>query len=122
MPGRIVNFEIPADDTAAATAFWGGLFGWTFDNPFPGGPGEYLITPIDGGGGAAITGMRPGERGPIVYLNVDDIDAGVARVTELGGEADPKVPVPGMGWFATCRDPHGNRFGIWQDDVGATMG
>jgi len=26
------------------------------------------------------------------------------------------MPVPQMGWFATCRDPHGNEFGIWQND------
>jgi predicted enzyme related to lactoylglutathione lyase len=24
-----------------------------------------------------------------------------------------------MGWFATCRDPHGNEFGLWQNDSNA---
>jgi predicted enzyme related to lactoylglutathione lyase len=24
-----------------------------------------------------------------------------------------------MGWFATCRDPHGNDFGLWQTDSSA---
>jgi len=24
-----------------------------------------------------------------------------------------------MGWFATCTDPHGNEFGLWQDDPSA---
>jgi predicted enzyme related to lactoylglutathione lyase len=24
-----------------------------------------------------------------------------------------------MGWFATCRDPHGNDFGLWQNDESA---
>jgi predicted enzyme related to lactoylglutathione lyase len=27
--------------------------------------------------------------------------------------------VPSMGWFATCRDPHGNDFGLWQTDSSA---
>jgi predicted enzyme related to lactoylglutathione lyase len=27
--------------------------------------------------------------------------------------------VPGMGWFATCTDPHGNEFGLWQTDTSA---
>jgi predicted enzyme related to lactoylglutathione lyase len=24
-----------------------------------------------------------------------------------------------MGWFATCKDPHGNVFGLWQSDPAA---
>jgi predicted enzyme related to lactoylglutathione lyase len=50
---------------------------------------------------------------------VDDINAGAARVKELGGEANDPGPVPGMGWFATCRDPQGNEFGLWQNDPSA---
>lgn len=119
MAGRIVNFEIPADDVPAATAFWGGLFGWEFTPVFPGGP-AYLMA--GEGIPVAISGMRPGERGPIAYLDVDDIDAGTGRVTELGGTTGEKMPVPGMGWFAVCTDPHGNTFGLWHDDPDARMG
>lgn len=119
MAGRIVNFEIPADDLEGATAFWGGLFGWEFAPAFEGGP-PYLITRADGTG-AAISGMRPGERGATVYLEVDDIRNGIARVGELGGQAGDRVPVPGMGWFAVCTDPHGNRFGLWEEDPAASM-
>lgn len=36
MPGRLVHFELPADDTKRAMEFWGGLFGWKFS-----GWGEY---------------------------------------------------------------------------------
>jgi predicted enzyme related to lactoylglutathione lyase len=24
-----------------------------------------------------------------------------------------------MGWFVTCTDPHGNEFGLWQNDPSA---
>jgi predicted enzyme related to lactoylglutathione lyase len=24
-----------------------------------------------------------------------------------------------MGWFVTCKDPHGNEFGLWQTDTSA---
>ena len=44
---------------------------------------------------------------------------GVARVKELDGEANDPAPIPGMGWFATCKDPHGNDFGLWQTDPSA---
>jgi predicted enzyme related to lactoylglutathione lyase len=29
------------------------------------------------------------------------------------------MPVPQMGWFSTCTDPHGNEFGLWQTDESA---
>ena len=44
MPGQIVHFEIPADDTAKGREFWGSLFGWQFDS-VP-GPFEYHMTRI----------------------------------------------------------------------------
>ena len=60
--------------------------------------------------------MEPGKRGARTYFDVEDINAGAARVKKLGGEADDPMPVPGMGWFAVCSDPHGNDFGFWQTD------
>jgi predicted enzyme related to lactoylglutathione lyase len=118
MSGQIVHFEIPADDTAQSREFWGGLFGWEFQ-AYP-GPSEYHMTRTGEASGAAITNMEPGKRGMRAYFDVDDINAGAARVRELGGEADAAMAVPGMGWFATCRDPHGNEFGLWQTDASAT--
>jgi predicted enzyme related to lactoylglutathione lyase len=99
LPGEIVHIEIPADDTKTSQEFWGSLFGWQFQaNP---GPFEYHTTQIGGEQGAAITNMEP------------------ARVTELGGEAGEPMPVPAMGWFSACKDPHGNEFGLWQTDTSA---
>jgi len=43
----------------------------------------------------------------------------VSPPQELGGEANEPMPVPAMGWFATCKDPHGNEFGLWQNDTSA---
>ena len=117
MPGQIVHTEIPADDTAASQAFWGSLFGWQFQS-FP-GPSEYLMGQNSDSSGVAITDMEPGKRGLRSYFDVDDINAGAARVKELGGESGEAMPVPGMGWFSVCSDPHGNEFGLWQSDESA---
>jgi len=117
MPGEIVHIEIPADDTAHAREFWGSLFGWTFEN-YP-GPSEYHMTRLSEQQGAAISNADAGKRGTRAYFDVDDIKAGAARVNELGGSANEPMPVPSMGWFAICTDPHGNEFGLWQTDPSA---
>ena len=111
MTGQIVHFEIPADDTTKSREFWGSLFGWQFE-AYP-GPFEYHMTRISDQAGLAITNMEPGKRGTRASFD------GAARVRELGGEADEPGPVPGMGWFVTCRDPQGNEFGLWQTDTSA---
>ena len=64
--------------------------------------------------------MESGKRGTRAYFDVDDVNAGAARVRELGGQADEPMAVPSMGWFATCTDPHGNEFGLWQTDPSAS--
>jgi predicted enzyme related to lactoylglutathione lyase len=117
MPGQPAHFEIPADDTAKGRQFWGSLFDWQFE-AMP-GPFEYHMTRISDQVGVAVTNMEPGKRGIRTYFYVDDINAGAGRVKELGGEANDPGPVPGMGWFATCSDPQGNEFGLWQNDPSA---
>ena len=115
---QIVHFEIPADDTGKSREFYGGLFGWEFQN-FP-GPSEYWMGEIvPKQSGVAITNMEPGKRGTRAYFDVADIKAGGARVKELGGEASDPMSVPNMGWFVTCKDPQGNEFGLWQADSSA---
>jgi len=117
MPGQIVHLEIPAGDTEQGRQFWGSLFGWEFQS-FP-GPSEYHMTEISDGTSGAIFSSEADKTGTRPYFGVDDINAGAERVRELGGEADAPLPVPSMGWFSTCRDPHGNEFGLWQTDASA---
>jgi uncharacterized protein len=118
MAGQMVHVEIPAGDTAKAREFWGGLFGWQFQE-FPGSPTEYHMTQFSDGQGGAIMGADGDKRGPRVYFDVDDINAETARVTELGGSAGDAIPVPSMGWFSVCQDTEGNEFGLWQTDSNA---
>ena len=118
MPGQLVHFEIPAGDSAKAREFWGSLFGWEWES-YP-GPTEYHMTRITDQSGAAIYAPDPpSKRGTRAYFDVDDINAGTARVSELGGEAGEAMPVPGMGWFSLCKDTEGNEFGLWQNDSAA---
>ena len=81
MPGQIVHFEIPADDTANGREFWGPLFGWQFESS-P-GPFEYHMARMSDQAGVAITNMEPGKRSTRAYFDVDDINAGAERVRAL---------------------------------------
>jgi len=117
----IVWFEIPADNSDRAKAFYSNLFGWKI-NPFPGG-GDYWH--IDTGGtddtpdGALKTRRHAGE--PIVnYVSVDSVAEFSKKIEKLGGKiCMPKTAVPQMGYFAVCQDTEGNAFGIWQSDASA---
>lgn len=118
MPGKIVHFELLAADADRATGFWNGLFPWNVGSSSMEGFDYRMFKASDDQGGAIFPSETPGT-GPIVYFDCDDIDESVAKVRELGGQAEDKQPVPTHGWFATCKDTEGNSFSLWQNDPAA---
>jgi uncharacterized protein len=114
MEGQLVHFELPAKDSARAREFYKSLFGWKFEDWS--GPVEYHMLRGNEPGGAIYPSDEQGGSGPIVYFGTSDIDASVARVRELGGEAGDKQPIPTIGWFAQCQDSEGNDFSLFQAD------
>ena len=112
MAGEVAFLELGVEDTARGRAFYEGLFGWTFEP----GPSEGWI--IDAPGLRA--GMHGGDAkaSPYVFLAVDDMDAALERVRELGGEVE-EMDVEGdpdaqarFGRFKLCRDDQGSPFGL----------
>ncbi|MDP9151352.1 MAG: VOC family protein [Myxococcota bacterium] len=114
--GRFCWHELVTTDLAAATKFYGELLGWTFsDNGSPVG-GTYRMFSLGetmvGGAMAAPAGTPSGW---LVYVAVDDTDAGAKRVAELGGTIRvPATTVPDMVRFACASDPQGAAFGLLQ--------
>jgi predicted enzyme related to lactoylglutathione lyase len=107
-----VDTEQP--DLDAATQFYGGLFGWTFENAMPpGAGGSYLIAKLDGQDVAAIS-PGPG-RAWHTYIAVDDADATAAAAVAAGATmvTEPYDAGPG-GRTATVTDPVGAQFRLWQ--------
>ena len=123
-PGTFSLVDLATTDAAAAKAFYSGMFGWEMEDTDAGGA-VYTLCRLDGDAVAGLYAMSEEMRSTgappnwLSYVTVADADAAVARVKELGGKADEPMPVPGMGWFVTCTDPHGNEFGLWQNDPSA---
>jgi predicted enzyme related to lactoylglutathione lyase len=111
MAGDLVYFWIPVPDGDQAKRFYGDLLGWEF------GPGSHAE-------GSQITNTTPhgGIAGgseashPQVCLQVDDLEAAIERVRELGGEAGEPRP-GGEGRSVECRDDQGTSFHLWASDT-----
>ena len=117
MPGKLVHVEINAADADRAQGFWSGVFGWEVGPPMSPEMDYRMFRTAEDQGGAIVGG---GEPSPLrVYFDTEDIDATMAKVRELGGETEEKMPVQGYGWFVACRDTEGNAFSLWQSDESA---
>ena len=115
MAGEVVHIEFPAEDVDRAQNFWSGLFGWEFgESQMP--ELDYRMARTGENSGVAVWNSDKGTGHPSYYFDVDDMEAARAKVAELGGSADEKNPVPGMGWFTECKDCEGNVFSLWQTD------
>jgi predicted enzyme related to lactoylglutathione lyase len=120
---RVIHFEISADDPERAVRFYEKAFGWR-TRKWPGPMDYWLITTGEPGepgiDGAIMHRQDPGA--PVVNtIGVPSIEQSIERVKAAGGEVlTPKMPIPGVGWFANCKDSEGNMFGIMQPDESVT--
>jgi uncharacterized protein len=105
--GTFCWVDLGAVDAAAAKGFYGGLFGWEFEDLATGDKGTYSICRLRG---KAVAGLydqaERDEWGS--YLKVEDVDRATARARELGAEVlvEP-FEAPGGGRVATVRDRGG---------------
>ena len=123
MSGRVVHFEIPFDDGDRARNFYQAAFGWDITHVpdmdytmVSTGPTSQEQGPTEPGyiGGGMLQRVDFAT-GPIITVDVDDIDAALAKVEELGGKTvRPKLAVGQMGFAAYFHDSEGNLMGLWQ--------
>ncbi len=113
--GDIVHVEFPSVDADRAQKFWSGLFGWSFkDSGMP--DMDYRIAQANETMGVAVFPSDDRSGHPHYYYAVEDVEAAMAKVRELGGESEDKSPVPSIGWLAICKDSEGNTFRLFQAD------
>jgi len=122
MTGRVVHFEIPYDDRDRARKFYADAFGWDIQEIrehyaiVRTGPTDADGFPSESGyiGGGMLQRESPTDR-PVITIDVDDIDAAVARVEELGGMVVlGRQDVADVGYAAYFKDVEGNLMGLFQ--------
>jgi predicted enzyme related to lactoylglutathione lyase len=119
IPGVPCWVDTTQPDPDAAADFYGGLFGWEFENVIPeGGPGKYLIGRIRDGDVGAISSPPEGWQPPVTwnsYIWVESADATAAKVRDAGGTI---LMEPGdvfdAGRIAVFADPEGAVLSIFQ--------
>jgi uncharacterized protein len=119
IPGVPCWIDTSQPDPEAVLDFYGGLFGWEFENVMPEeSDGKYFVARLRGGDVAAI-GTIPEGAPPMAmwntYIWVDSADETATKVRDAGGNVVTEpFDVPGSGRMAVFTDPEGAAFCVWQ--------
>jgi uncharacterized protein len=119
VPGVPCWVDTSQPDPEAAVAFYGGLFGWDFEDAMPpGSAGKYLIARLRGCDVVAVGSQPEGAPRSAVwntYVWVESAEEIAAKVLSAGGRVvmDP-VDVLDAGRSAVFTDPEGAAFFVWQ--------
>ena len=117
MTGELAFFELGVEDPERGRRFYEAMFGWSFE---PAGQGFAISTPSIRGG------IHGGDKGaaPYAFFAVDDMEAALEQVRELGGTVED-MDIEGdadsiarVGRFKRCRDDQGSAFGLHQRPAG----
>ena len=120
---KVVHFEIPADNVERATKFYKETFNWKI-TPVPEmnytllGTVEVDQNNMPKESGAINGGLMErsfGIKGPVITINVDNIDLSIEKIQKLGGKIiQSKMEVPNIGYIAYFQDTEGNILGLIQ--------
>lgn len=121
--GKIIWNDLITEDLDAARAFYGALFGWTFEDAGRRDGRRYLIASVNGvyvGGILEVSERSDGK--PLSrwlpYASVEDVDVAARRTTSLGGQVAVAPMNVGMGRVAAIIDPEGAVMGLARSRVG----
>jgi len=118
---RVVHFDLMSEQPEKLAEFCSKAFGRNvvkWNGPMEywlAGTGDQAKPGIDGGIGRG----KPVDQ-VVLTLDAADLDAAIARAVAAGAVvAQPRGPIPGVGWYAAVRAPDGNLFGLMQDNPAA---
>lgn len=107
---KIAYIELPANSTDEMKAFYGSLFGWSFQD----WGGDYTAFSESGVDGGFHAGDEHRTKAPLVIIETDNIQAMEERVKQTGGTITlPTFTFPGGSRFHFT-DPSGNELAVMQ--------
>jgi hypothetical protein len=117
-PGAFCWNELYTSDLDAAKEFYSGLFGWEWQ-PFENSPDPYFVIMNNGKGNGGIRGLAEPDMPPnwLVYFVVDDIDQGLSKLGELGGQKMMGPVDIGVAKIAIVQDPQGGTFALYAGEL-----
>lgn len=122
IPGKFIWFDLVTPDAAAAQAFYGKVFGWTFQGVA--GAEDYVVFAaedrlIGGIFQPVVKRDAPASTRWLGFVSVADIETAVPRLEGLGFTTLlPAKTVPDRGVQAIVRDPQGAIVGLLQSASG----
>ena len=119
MANPVTWFEIIGDDPIKLQKFYADIFGWQLSPPVP-EMGNYSMLQDTGHGiGGGIGGTMGGSNRVTVYIEVDDPQAYLDKVTQAGGKLlMPVMSVTPETTIAMFADPEGNTVGLLKGRAG----
>lgn len=120
--GRVVHFEITAEDPDRAADFYRKAFAWEVTDG--GGPDKYLLVTTgpanEAGINGAIMARRKDGQAVVNTIDVDSWERAAEAVRHAGGQVlTEKTAISGVGYFGYCLDTERNVFGILESSPAA---
>jgi uncharacterized protein len=113
-PGAMMWNELATRDLETAKDFYNKILGWEYEMNNDG----YVSIKNNGryNGGMMTMDESYGEMPPVwtIYFNVEDLDASIKKVEELGGKIMVKAEASGVGPFAIINDSTGATLSIME--------
>jgi predicted enzyme related to lactoylglutathione lyase len=114
-PGALSWNELGSPDPEGSAKFYGDLLGWTTEAMEGADPPYLVVKTADGHSNGGIRPPAPPGTPPfwLVYFATDDLDATLAKVTELGGNVLVPATDIGIAKIAVAQDPQGAVFALY---------
>src|ERR687891_1429332 len=114
--GTFCWVDLGTEDLDGARAFYRSLLGWAIEEVESPDPGPYLIARVDGKDVAGLHAHGEGTaHGWDSYIAVDDLDATLAGVQDLGGAVEyGPHDIPSSARMAVVAGGDGARVCLWQ--------
>jgi predicted enzyme related to lactoylglutathione lyase len=117
-PGALCWNDLGTTDVDGAMAFYGELFGWTYEKRLEEDPLRYMRIHNGDSENGSVHLQGEDEHGTPphwdVYFATRDVDASNSKLAELGGEVlVPPLEVPAGGRVSVVADPQGAAFGLF---------